>query len=177
MSRSTLDVLVAALQEAQVPFEVAPGTGERGPTVVAELPGEHKLRTAAAFTVGPHSVSINAFVVRAPQEHAEQVHRWLLRRNQRLFAIAYAVDHLGDVYLVSRLPHEAITPQSVDAILGSIVSTADGDFDLLLEMGFESSIRAEWRWRLARGEPTRNLEAFRHLAPDDAMRQDAGHDR
>jgi hypothetical protein len=172
-----VEVLLAALREAQVPFEVDPGLGERGPTVVAELPGEHKLKTPVAFTVGPHTVSINAFVVRAPQERADQIHRWLLRRNERLFAVAYAVDHLGDVYLVGRLPHEAITAQTVDAVLGSIAATADGDFDTLLQMGFESSIRAEWRWRLARGESTKNLEAFRHLAPDDAIRQDAGHDR
>ena len=34
--------------------------------------------------------------------------------------------------------------------------------------GFGSSIRKEWEWRLSRGEPTHNLEAFRHLAPPDA---------
>jgi hypothetical protein len=76
------------------------------------------------------------------------------------------VDHLGDIYLVGRLPLDAITPQSVDAVLGSVAATADGDFDTLLEMGFESAIRAEWRWRLDRGEPTANLQAFRHLAPE-----------
>lgn len=155
-----LAVLISTLDDLGVAYEASEQT------VVAELPGAHKLKTPVAFTIGEHSVAINAFVVRAPQEHVAQVHHWLLRRNQRLFAVAYAVDHLGDIYLVGRLPGAAITAEGVDAILGSIASTADGDFNTLLEMGFEEAIRAEWRWRLDRGEPTFNLEAFRHLAPE-----------
>ena len=134
---------------------------------MVELPGRHKLKTPVSFALGPHSVSINAFVVRAPDENAAAVHEWLLRRNRRLFVVSYAVDHLGDVYLVGRVPHEALTVETVDAILGAIVETADGDFNTLLEMGFESAIRAEWRWRLDRGESTANLEAFGHLAPPE----------
>jgi len=36
----------------------------------------------------------------------------------------------------------------------------DESFNSILEMGFASSIRKEWEWRRARGESTRNLEAF-----------------
>lgn len=161
-----MSVLIEAFDALQVPYEPAAVPTGSGDTVVVELPGEHKLKIPVAFTVGAHSVAINAFVIRAPDEHVAQVHRWLLRRNQKLFAVAYAVDHLGDVYLVGRLPAAAVTPASVDEILGSIAATADGDFDVLLRMGFESAIRAEWRWRLARGESTRNLAAFSDLAPD-----------
>jgi hypothetical protein len=38
----------------------------------------------------------------------------------------------------------------------------------VLELGFASSIRKEWEWRLSRGEPTYNLAAFPHLAPGGA---------
>ncbi len=173
----TMAVLTSALDDLGVPYESAPASSGSGRTVVAELPGEHKLKIPVALTVDTHSVVVNAFVVRAPQERTEQIHRWLLRRNRRLFAVAYAVDHLGDIYLVARLPLAAITAESVDTILGSVAATADGDFDTLLEMGFESSIRAEWRWRLDRGESTRNLQAFRHLAPDSADAAGSSHER
>ncbi|CAM5308703.1 hypothetical protein SMICM304S_08089 [Streptomyces microflavus] len=33
----------------------------------------------------------------------------------------------------------------------------------LLELGFASSIRKEYAWRVSRGESTRNLDAFSHL--------------
>ncbi|MDT4986156.1 MAG: hypothetical protein QOI74_250, partial [Micromonosporaceae bacterium] len=36
-----------------------------------------------------------------------------------------------------------------------------------LELGFSGAIRKEWAWRRSRGEPTMNLEAFRHLAPPE----------
>ncbi|HET8603088.1 MAG TPA: YbjN domain-containing protein, partial [Marmoricola sp.] len=37
----------------------------------------------------------------------------------------------------------------------------DESFNTILELGFATSIRREYEWRLARGESLRNLEAFR----------------
>ena len=49
------------------------------------LPGETKLQTHCALVVGDHSVSINAFVIRKPDENSEAVHEWLLdRKSTRL---------------------------------------------------------------------------------------------
>ena len=48
-------------------------------------------------------------------------------------------------------------------MLGQVLEAADGDFNTLLELGFATSIRREWEWRLRRGESTRNLQAFTHL--------------
>lgn len=133
-------------------------------TFVVVLPGEHRLKTTVSLLIGEHSLSVNAFVVRHPDEHHEKVYRWLLKRNRRMYAVSYAVDHLGDVYLVGKVPLSAITEDELDRILGSVLENSDGAFDQLLEMGFETAIRKEWQWRLARGESTRNLAAFEHLA-------------
>lgn len=134
-------------------------------TFVVELPGEKKLRTAVSLVIGTYSLSINAFVCRRPDENFVGVYRWLLERNRKISGVAYALDQLGDIYLTGRLPLDAISPESLDQLLGSVLSAADGDFNKILELGFDSAIRAEWRWRLSRGEPTGNLEQFRHLAP------------
>ena len=137
-------------------------------TLVVQLPGEKKLKTTVSLVVGAHSLSVNAFVVRHPDENHEAVYRWLLERNARLYAVAFAVDHLGDVYLSGRLPLHAVTPDEVDRLLGAVLEASDSSFNTILELGFASSIRKEWAWRISRGEPTWNLQAFRHLAPDDA---------
>ncbi len=42
-----------------------------------------------------------------------------------------------------------------------MLANADESFNSILELGFASSIRKEWEWRTLRGEPTKNLEAFR----------------
>jgi hypothetical protein len=135
---------------------------------VVSLPGDRKLKTTCSLVVGAHSVSINAFVARAPDENHEAVYRWLLERNTRMYAVAFSVDHLGDIYLAGRLPLHAITPDEVDRVLGAVLEYADAAFNTILELGFASSIRKEWVWRRSRGESTRNLEAFRNLDPGPA---------
>ncbi|AKN71182.1 hypothetical protein QR97_16425 [Streptomyces sp. PBH53] len=130
---------------------------------VVKLPGSRKLSTTVSFLVGRHSLSLNAFVVRHPDENEAGVHRWLLERNLKLYGVSYAVDRLGDVYVTARLPLASVTPDEIDRLLGQVLEAADGAFNTLLELGFASSIRKEYAWRVARGESTRNLEAFTHL--------------
>ncbi|MEZ0107350.1 hypothetical protein ABH920_001341 [Catenulispora sp. EB89] len=132
-------------------------------TFVVKLPGEHKLWTTCSLVVGDHTLSLNAFVARRPDENHEGVYRWLLERNTRLGSLAFALDRLGDVYLVGRLPLGLITAETVDQLLGEAVAASDSSFDQLLELGFASAIRREWEWRTSRGESLANLAAFRHL--------------
>ena len=132
---------------------------------VVVLPGERKQRTTCSMTVGEHALTVQAFVARHVDENAEAVYRWLLERNLRMYAVSFAVDHLGDIYLTGRLPLACVTPGEVDRLLGSVLEYADASFNTILELGFGSSITREWAWRTSRGESTANLEAFRHLAP------------
>jgi Putative bacterial sensory transduction regulator len=133
----------------------------RAGVLEVELPGERKLKTACRLEVGPHALAIHAFVARRPDENHEAVYRWLLERNLKLYAVAFAIDHNGDIFLDGRLPLQSVTEAEVDRLLGSVLSYADESFNTILELGFASSIRKEWEWRLSRGESTRNLEAFR----------------
>ncbi|WP_030750480.1 YbjN domain-containing protein [Streptomyces griseus] len=130
---------------------------------VVKLPGTRKLSTTLSLRVGRHSLSLNAFVVRHPDENEAGVHRWLLERNLKLYGVGYAIDPLGDIYLAGKLPLAAVTPEELDRLLGSVLEAADGDFNTLLELGFASAIRREYAWRVSRGESTRNLDAFRSL--------------
>jgi hypothetical protein len=132
-------------------------------TFLVTLPGEKKLQTHCALIVGDHSVSINAFVIRKPDENAEKVFEWCMRRNASMYGVAYALNELGDLYLVGRLPLSAVTEKEIDRVLGSVLQYSDSSFNPLLELGFASSIRREWAWRVSRGESLANLEAFEHL--------------
>ena len=125
------------------------------------LPGQRKLEIAMRLDVGQHALGVHAFVCRNPDENHEAVYRWLLERNLKMYAVAFAVDHHGDIYLDARLPLSAVSPDELDQLLGSVLTYADEAFNPLLELGFSSAIRKEWEWRKLRGEPTHNLEAFR----------------
>ncbi|MFI9078637.1 YbjN domain-containing protein [Streptomyces sioyaensis] len=158
MADDARQVIEAALDDAGLEWE-SPTDG----TYVVKLPGTRKLSTTCSLIVGKHSLSINAFVVRHPDENDAAVHRWLLERNTRLYGVSYAIDKLGDIYLVGKLPLAAVTPEELDRILGTVLENADGSFNTLLEMGFATAIRKEYEWRVSRGESTRNLDAFAHL--------------
>lgn len=151
-------VIETTLNEAELEWE-SPEPG----TYVVKLPGTRKLSTTCSLRVGQHSLSLNAFVIRHPDENDAAVHRWLLEHNLRLFGVSYAIDSLGDIYLVGRLPLSVITPEELDRLLGAVLEAADSAFNPLLELGFASAIRKEYAWRVERGEPTRNLDAFTHL--------------
>lgn len=140
-------------------------------TFVVTLPGERKLLTTVSLVVGDHALSINSFVARAPEENHAGVYRWILERNRRTYAVAFALDHLGDIYLSGRLPFTAVDADELDRIFGCVLEYSDGSFNTLLELGFTTAIRREWKWRVEHGEPTTNLEAFRHLIddPSDTM--------
>ncbi|HEX6887417.1 MAG TPA: YbjN domain-containing protein [Candidatus Nanopelagicales bacterium] len=127
---------------------------------VVVLPGQAKLRTTASFAVGRHALVINAFVCRRPDENAEAVYRWLLQQNARMFGVAYALDRLGDIYLVGNVPVVGLREDDLDRLLGSVLRASDESFNTLLRLGFASAIRRERAWRESRGESTANLAAF-----------------
>ncbi|MFF7561681.1 YbjN domain-containing protein [Streptomyces pseudovenezuelae] len=151
-------VIEGVLKETEVEWE-SPTPGN----YVVQLPGTRKLKTTVSLLVGRHSLSVNAFVIRHPDENEPGVHRWLLERNLKLYGVSYAVDRLGDIYVAGKLPLAAVTADEVDRLLGQVLEAADGSFNTLLELGFAAAIRKEYEWRVARGESTRNLDAFTHL--------------
>ena len=124
-------------------------------------PARRSSRPRCGSTSAGTRSAVHAFVARHPDENHERVYRWLLERNLKLFGVAFAVDHLGDIYLDGRLPLSTVTPDEVDRLLGAVLTYADESFNTILELGFASSIRKEWEWRISRGESTKNLEAFR----------------
>jgi hypothetical protein len=159
------EVIRSTLVDRDIEFEEAqPGA------FLCKLPGSHKLATMTWLVVGQHSLHVEAFFVRQPDENHAAFYRWLLERNARMFAVSFAVDNVGDVYLTGRLPLIVVTAEEIDRILGSVLTYSDEWFDKALELGFRSSIEREWDWRVKRGESLRNLEAFAKFA-DPANRE------
>ena len=146
------ELIERVLTERELEWET---TGPGAYVVV--LPGTHKLKTACNLIVGQHALRVEAFVMRQPDENREELWAWLLRRNARMYGVSFSIDGVGDVYLTGRVEDE------LDRLLGSVLTYADESFDTMLEIGFSSSIRREWDWRVKRGESLANLQAFKHI--------------
>jgi hypothetical protein len=140
-----------------------------GGAYVVTLPGTHKLKTVVNLIVGEHALRIEAFVMRQPDENREQLWAWLLRRNARMYGVAFSIDGNGDVYLTGRVSLGSLDEDELDRLLGSVLTYADESFDSMLEIGFGSAIKREWDWRVKRGESLANLQAF----ADFAQRRDS----
>jgi Putative bacterial sensory transduction regulator len=153
------EIVRSTLVDRELEFEEA----EPGAFLV-KLPGTHKLATMTWLVVGEHSLRVEAFFCRRPDEAHAEFYKWLLARNAKMYAVAFSVDVAGDVYIVGRLPLSAVEPDELDVILGSVMTYSDEWFDAALEIGFRSSIEREWDWRVKRGESLANLAAFARFA-------------
>ena len=163
---SIRDVIENTLKENDLVYSHHDGARGGMPGLIVELPGERRLKTNTILSIGEHSVRVEAFVCRKPDENFEGVYKFLLKRNRRLYGVAYTLDNVGDIYLVGRMALHAVTPDEIDRVLGQVLEAVDRDFNTLLELGFRTSIQKEWEWRVSRGESLKNLKAFEHLIDD-----------
>ncbi|MEO7058978.1 MAG: YbjN domain-containing protein [Lapillicoccus sp.] len=164
-----MDALIQGyLDGAGIGWELGGRTGE----YVITLPGEKKLQTVVSLVVRDVTTSVSAFVIRNPDENHEEFYRHLLRRNLRMPGLAYAVDASGDVYVTGDVPTAAVGEDYLDQLFGVVLDAADTQFNDLLTLGFLTSMKKEWAWRISRGESTRNLDAFRHLLEDTEVAAD-----
>jgi hypothetical protein len=167
-------IIEDALKASELPYSRHKGAHGGLPGLVVELPGERRLKTNTILSIGEHSVRIEAFVCRKPDENYEGVYRFLLKRNRRLYGVAYTIDNVGDIYLVGRMALATVDAAEIDRVLGQVLETVDSDFNTLLELGFRTSIQKEWEWRVSRGESLKNLQAFAHLIDEKDTRPAAG---
>jgi hypothetical protein len=152
----------AALADALASLELSYESPRPGAFLV-RLAGQHKLATMTWLIAGAHSLHIEAFFCRQPDENHAEFYRFLLERNARMYGVHFALDPVGDVYLVGRQPLDAISVNEVDRLLGCVLTYADETFDQALMLGFGSAIKKEYAWRVKRGESLANLRAFGRL--------------
>jgi hypothetical protein len=158
----TASAIGEALDELGLPYEhPEPGA------FLVKLAGTHKLATMTWLIAGDHSLQVEAFFCRQPDENHAAFYRFLLERNGRLYGVHFAVDRTGDVYLTGRLPLAAITDDEIDRLLGCVLTYSDESFNEALKLGFGSAIRREWAWREKRGESLANLRPFAALIKGD----------
>lgn len=154
----------AARRLGEILTELGVESGSTQPgAFLVRLEGQHKLATMTWLIARPHSLHVEAFFCRKPDENHAEFYRFLLERGSAMFGVHFALDPVGDVYLTGRLPLAAITRDEIDRLLGCVLTYSDDNFDQALMLGFASSIKREWAWRTKRGESLANLQAFARL--------------
>jgi len=102
------------------------------------MTGEDKEFITVWLTLGQRTLRYEAYVMPAPEENAELVYENLLRRNQNLVGLHFAIGIEDAVFLRGDLPLSALTEAELDRIIGSLYATTEQTFHSLLRIGFAS---------------------------------------
>ena len=91
MSSTVEHVIEEALQASGLEYSKHGGAHGGLSGLVVELPGERKLKTNTILSIGEHSVRVEAFVCRKPDEAFDILRRISSHTNRKLSAIAAEV--------------------------------------------------------------------------------------
>ncbi len=126
--------LLEALSSLGASFERV----ETGAYVVT-LHGRRRPRTLVWLLAGEQAVAVEAFVVHVVPGAAvtpDRLHRHLLARNLRLRNVHFALDDVGDVFLIGSMPLAAVDEDGVDRVLGELLQLVEDEQDALIALAY-----------------------------------------
>jgi len=91
--------------------------------------------TTIWFTVGERTVGFEAYLLPAPVHHAADVYRHCLVRSYRSWPAALAIGPHGDLFIVGRIPLDALNETSLDEAIAAVYQTVEMSFRPLLAIG------------------------------------------
>ncbi len=100
--------------------------------------GDEKEFITVWLTLGQRTLRYEAYVMPAPEENAELLYENLLRRNERLIGLHFAIGIEDAVFLRGDLPLTALCEDELDRVIGSLYATTEQCFQGLLHIGFAS---------------------------------------
>jgi hypothetical protein len=110
------------------------------PRWLVRMRGDEKEFTTAWLTLGQRTLRYEAYVMPAPEENFAELYEHLLRRNERLVGVHFAIGIEDAVFLRGELPDSALSEAELDRILGTLYDTVEQCFRGLLRIGFASRV-------------------------------------
>jgi hypothetical protein len=105
------------------------------------LAGEEKQVTTIWFHLRERTLHFETQFMPAPEEHREVLFEYLLRLNNKLFGVRFAIGDEDAVYLVGQLPWSAVDEDELDRIVGSAYAYTEQYFRPAMRLGYASKFR------------------------------------
>ena len=109
--------------------------------------GEEKDAITVWLTLRQRTLHHEAQFMPAPEEHAVEVYRYLMRRNADLYGMAFCLGPEDAVYLVGRVPAGSVDDDELDRIAGSSIVYVDDHYPTAMALGHPSVYRRRPRRR------------------------------
>ena len=95
--------------------------------------------------VGDRTLRAESFFMRAPEENRAETYHLLLQRNQRSGPWRFCANEAGDVVMLAFVPLEALTEESLDALLGTLVTVSDETYVPAMKLGYKEALAEQVR--------------------------------
>jgi hypothetical protein len=103
--------------------------------------GEEKDVFTIWFTLRQRTLHYETYVMPAPEENPAELYEHLLRRNRQLYGLAFAIGDEDAVFLMGRLANDAVTPDELDRVLGSLYEWVERTFRPAMRIGFATRFK------------------------------------
>jgi hypothetical protein len=103
--------------------------------------GEERDFIAVWLTLGDYTLEYETYLMPAPEENEAEVWEYLLRHNRRLFGMSFAIGAEEAVYLIGRMPLQALDEDELDRIIGSSYAYVEAHFRPAMRIGYASKFR------------------------------------
>src|ERR1700728_5268954 len=103
--------------------------------------GEEKDFITVWLTLGQRTLHHEAQFMPAPDQNAEAVYRYVLRRNADLYAMWFCLGPEDAIYLVGRVAAAEINAEELDRITGSSIHYVDEHFPTAMTLGYPDLYR------------------------------------
>lgn len=100
--------------------------------------GDEKEFITVWVTLGQRTLRYEAYVMPAPEENAQVLYENLLRRNEKLVGLHFAIGIEDAVFLRGDLALLALSEGELDRIIGTLYATIEQCIQGLLRIGFAS---------------------------------------
>ena len=105
---------------------------------LVRMRGEDKAVITVWLTLRERTLHYETYFMPAPEEDVERCWEYLLRLNNRLYAMRFAIGAEDAVYLVGQLPLKAVDDTELDRIIGAAYTYTEQYFRSALAIGFGS---------------------------------------
>ena len=109
--------------------------------------GDEKDAITVWLTLRQRTLHHEAQFMPAPEEHREEVLRYLMRRNAELYGMAFCLGAEDAVYLVGRVPARLVDDEELDRIAGSSIVYVDDHYPTAMTLGHPAVYRRRPRRR------------------------------
>lgn len=110
---------------------------------LVRVAGEDKEHITIWLTLRERTLHHECQVMPAPEEAHQAVYEHLLRANQRLYGMAFAIGAEDAVYLRGQLPLDWLDEDELDRIVGSSRQWTEQHFRAIVRLGYAKRLKNE----------------------------------